>query len=234
MPNRKQKDCSKGKIYFIRSNNPDITCKYVGSTIQTLAQRMTGHRAGYKRWLACKESACTIYYEFQKYGIDQFHIELIEDYPCEREEQLLARENFFIRQEDCVNKQMAILTPEERKDYRKQYHQEHKEELNKYHKEYYQANREYALEQQNKYHQEHKEEDNERCKQYQQEHREEHKARCKQYHQEHREEHKARCKQNYDKNNELITCVCGCQIRKQCLNVHLKTEKHKSLFASNT
>lgn len=129
MPRNKQKDCSKGKIYFVRSNNPDITVKYVGSTIQTLAQRMTGHRAGYKRWLAGKAGVCVIYYEFQKYGIEQFHIELVEDYPCEREEQLLARENVFIRQEECVNKYMAFITPEEKKNYHKQYVQDHKEEL---------------------------------------------------------------------------------------------------------
>ena len=129
MPRNKQNDCSKGKIYFVRSNNPEIKSKYVGSTIQTLAQRMTGHRGGYKRWLAGKAGACAIFYEFQKYGIEQFHIELVEDYPCEREEQLLARENFFIRQEDCVNKQLAFITPEEKKNYRKQYVQDHKEEL---------------------------------------------------------------------------------------------------------
>ena len=142
MPNRKQKDCSKGKIYFIRSNNPAIKGKYVGSTIQTLSLRMAGHRSAYNQWLAGKKNACAIFYEFQKYGIEQFHIELIEDYPCEREELLLARENFFIRQEDCVNKQMAILTPEETKQYRKQYQHEHNEEIKEYQKEYYQEHKE--------------------------------------------------------------------------------------------
>jgi hypothetical protein len=230
MPNRKQKDCSKGKIYFVRSNNPEIKSKYVGSTIQTLAARMSSHRANYKAWLKGTGSSCTIFYEFQKYGIEQFHIELIEDYPCEREEQLLARENFFIRQEDCVNKKSAITTHEEHKEQCKRYHQEHKEELNKYSKEYYQANREYALEQQSKYYQEHKEEVKVQQKQYYQEHKEEVSEQMKQYYQEHKEEITARCKQYYHKNNELITCVCGCQIKKQCLKGHLKSNKHKSLM----
>ena len=200
MPNRKQKDCSKGKIYFVRSNNPEIKSKYVGSTIQTLAQRMSTHRANYKRWLAGKIAPCAIYYEFQKYGIEQFHIELIEDYPCEREELLLARENFFIRQEECVNKKMAILTPEERKEIKKHYQQEHKEEIKEY---------------QTQYRQEHAEENKEYQTQYQQEHKEELTIKAKQY---------------YDKNNELITCVCGCQIRKQSLRLHLKSNRHKSLM----
>ena len=159
MPNRKQKDCSKGKIYFIRSNNPDITCKYVGSTIQTLAQRMSGHRSGYNRWLDGKERAsAAIFYEFQKYGIDQFYIELIEDYPCEREEQLLARENFFIRQEDCVNKKSAITTPEETKQYFKQYYQDNKEHLSQKMKQNHEANKESRNIKAKQYREEHKEE----------------------------------------------------------------------------
>ena len=203
MPNRKQKDCSKGKIYFIRSNNPEIKSKYVGSTIQTLAARMTGHRAGYKQWLKGTGNLCAIFYEFQKYGIEQFHIELIEDYPCEREEQLLARENFFIRQEECVNKIMAFTTHEEKKANCKQYYQEHKEELTI------------------------------KSKQYRQEHKEENNARDKQYYQEHKEEIIIKKKQYYDKNNELITCVCGCQIKKQSLWSHRKSNRHKAFIADS-
>jgi hypothetical protein len=33
-----------------------------------------------------------------------FSIVLLEDYPCERKEQLLARERYFIETLDCVNK----------------------------------------------------------------------------------------------------------------------------------
>lgn len=178
----KEKDCSTGKIYFIRSNNPDITVKYVGSTIETLSRRMAGHRAKYKQWLNDKATSCSIYHEFKKYGVEQFHIELIEDYPCERDEQLLARENFFIRQENCVNKISAILTPEERKEQSKQYYQEHKEEHNKYTKKYYH---------------EHKEQIN-------------------------------------TTRRKKIICVCGCEITKNSLTKHLKTEKHKSIIALKT
>jgi hypothetical protein len=227
MPNRKQKDCSKGKIYFIRSNNPEIKSKYVGSTIQTLAQRMTGHRANYKAWLKGKCSACTIFYEFQKYGIQQFHIELIEDYPCEREEQLLARENFFIRQEECVNKIMAILTPEERKEENKakckQYYQEHKEEQNNRCKQYHQEHKEEIKQYLKQYHQEHKEEQNNRHKEYNQEHKEEIKEYLKQYRLEHKEEISI-------ENKKLVTCVCGCEIQQCSLTRHLKSNRHKSLM----
>jgi len=221
MPNRKQKDCSKGKIYFVRSNNPDITCKYVGSTIQTLAQRMTGHRAGYKRWLAGEENACAIYYEFQKYGIEQFHIELIEDYPCEREEQLLARENFFIRQEECVNKIMAILTTEERKEYKKQYHQEHIEERQEYLADYREQHREEAKTYSRQYYQE----NTEKALQYRKQYCEDNKEQVKQ------SQHKKYLKNAEAisiENKKLVTCVCGCEIQQCSLTRHLKTKKHIS------
>ena len=40
-------DYSKGKIYTIRSlTDPNI---YVGSTIQPLSMRMSGHRSNYKK-----------------------------------------------------------------------------------------------------------------------------------------------------------------------------------------
>jgi len=201
MPNRKQKDCSKGKIYFVRSNNPEIKSKYVGSTIQTLAQRMSGHRSGYKEWLKGTGSSCAIYYEFQKYGIEQFHIELIEDYPCEREEQLLARENVFIRQEECVNKNMAITTHEELRTYKTKWAKDNPESSKKY----------FEL---------HKEKIQEYQKQYAQTHKDEKKINDKRYYQEHSAELK-----------EIITCVCGCQITKQSLTRHLKTNKHKAFIA---
>ena len=204
MPNRKQKDCSKGKIYFVRSNNPEIKSKYVGSTIQTLAQRMTGHRGGYKRWLVGKENACAIFYEFQKYGIEQFHIELIEDYPCEREEQLLARENFFIRQEDCVNKIMAILTHEERDEKRKQYYQGRKNEVSVKGKEKIKcecgdivSNSAGSL--------------NRHIK---------------------TNKHKTlMCTKLKELDKKTITCVCGCEITQKSLSRHLKSDRHKTLIA---
>ena len=212
MPNRKQKDCSKGKIYFVRSNNPAIKVKYVGSTIQTLAQRMSSHRANYNKWLNGTGGSCSIFQYFKEYGIDQFHIELIEDYPCEREELLLARENFFIRQEDCVNKNMAITTPEERKQNMKQYlsvyREQHREEAKTYSKQYYQENTEQAL-------------------QYRKQYCEDNKEQVKQA------QHKKYLKNAEAisiENKKLVTCVCGCEIQQCSLTRHLKSNRHKSLM----
>ena len=130
MPKPKE-DYSKGKIYKIISNNPDITDVYYGSTKQLLlSYRMSGHRADYKKYLNGKmESKCTSFDMFDKYGIDQFHIELVEDFPCESKAQLLTRENVYIRGNGCVNKYSAISTPEEKKEYNKQYREDNHEQI---------------------------------------------------------------------------------------------------------
>ena len=54
----------------------------------------------------------------------------------------------------------------------------------------------------------------------------EHRARnCKIY----RETHKKEISENA---KQKITCACGCQIAKNTLNRHMKTEKHKALMVS--
>ena len=61
MPN----DYTKGKIYAIRSSQTDKV--YIGSTIQPLSQRMSGHRADYKCFLKTSERYISSF-EILKYG----------------------------------------------------------------------------------------------------------------------------------------------------------------------
>ena len=83
-----------GKVYSIRSlSRPELI--YIGSTTQTLSQRMTGHR---RDTCACREII----------DIGDAYIELIENYPCVDKNQLLARENRYMRGLDCLNKHLAI------------------------------------------------------------------------------------------------------------------------------
>lgn len=80
------KDYSKGKIYkIIDSSNGDI---YIGSTVQTLKQRYSGHH---------------LFYLYEK-NRDDCEIFLIEDYPCENKQQLEDREKYYINSFDCINK----------------------------------------------------------------------------------------------------------------------------------
>ena len=102
------KDYSKGKIYCIRSFQTDKV--YVGSTIQELSMRMVGHRANYKKYLNGKYHYVSSF-EIIQYG--DCYIELIKLYPCSCRSELEREEGQYIRNIDCVNKQIAGRTSKE-------------------------------------------------------------------------------------------------------------------------
>jgi hypothetical protein len=139
---RGNEDWSNGKIYRIISNNPEISVVYYGSTVQKLCKRMASHRGHYKAWCAGKANNYSIFPYFKQYGIEQFHIELVEDFPCDNEQQLLTQENVYIRENDCCNKQSAFSTPEEKKQQKKQYRQANRDTILLKQKQHYQDNKE--------------------------------------------------------------------------------------------
>ena len=76
-----------GKIYVIRN---EINMRiYVGATTQSLAKRMSWHRN------ACRntktKAGLKLYVAMREIGIERFHIELLENCPCDTKEQLTAR-----------------------------------------------------------------------------------------------------------------------------------------------
>jgi len=204
MPPGKE-DWSLGKIYKIISNNPDVNEVYYGSTCQRLlCMRMATHRCCYKRWLAGKCGVTASYYLFEKYGVDQFHIELVENFPCENGEQLHTQENIYIRGNECINKRPAITTREERAIRKHQQYIDNIEEKKTYHKQ-------------------HREKNKDKIAAKRQENKEETKIYNKQY-----------CIDKKDaisaKKKEKITCECGCVITRASLSAHKKSDKHKSLI----
>ena len=176
-------DYSKGKIYKICSNNPEIKEVYYGSTVQTLSNRMTKHRAGYKSWINGKGGACSIFYFFKQYDLEQFHIELVLNYPCENKEELLKKENEYIRGYECVNKYVAYQSVQERKEHDKQYKEVNKERI----KQYIEANKEKITEYKKQYYEANKEKKAEYDKRY----REANKERIAAYREANKERYKA-------------------------------------------
>ena len=81
------KDFNNGKIYCIRNSIGNEI--YVGSTCQPLSKRMAKHRSDTKRDV---KNNLTLYQTMNELGVDKFYIELIEEYPCENNGQLRARE----------------------------------------------------------------------------------------------------------------------------------------------
>ena len=116
-------DYSKSKIYKIYSyENDDV---YYGSTCDTLCRRMTGHRNSYKRY---KEGKFCYITSFKILELTSAKIELVENFPCNSKEELLQREGFYIRNNNCINKYIPDRTKNE---YDIMYRESNKEKLNK-------------------------------------------------------------------------------------------------------
>jgi len=136
-----------GKIY--RIDGGGLT--YVGSTTNKyLSTRLAGHKSDYKKFLDGKRC---YYTSFEIIKLDDCKIELIEKFPCDSKDELTAREGHYIRQVDCVNKQIAGRTGKEYYEdnketisaYKKQYNENNKETISAYKKQWYEDNKEKIL-----------------------------------------------------------------------------------------
>jgi hypothetical protein len=124
-------DFQEGKIYMIWS--PAGPLRYYGSTCLSLARRMATHRYGHRNGICISSSKV-----FEAYGIELCKIELVENYPCASKEELNAREGFYIRNNECINRLLpdTIRTKEYIIEYSKNYYESRKEELKEYSKKY--------------------------------------------------------------------------------------------------
>ena len=106
-----------GKIYKIFNyDNDDV---YYGSTIETLSRRMSKHRANLKSYKQGKYHYTT---SFKILEVPSATIELVEYCPCNTKEELLQREQYYIKNNDCVNKIIPLRTKQE-------YFEDHKSEI---------------------------------------------------------------------------------------------------------
>ena len=204
-------DYSQGKIYMITTNK--IYEVYIGSTIQTLEERLSSHKSDYKRWLKGEERYCT---SFEILQYDDCEILLVEDYPCETEKELRLKEGEYICEMDCVNK---VIPGRSRKEYCKEYYQKNKEYHKEYYKEYY---KEYKQRQEVK----------EKLKIYSKEYYQKNKEKKKQYTIDNKEKLKAYHKEYFsnpeviEKRNQKIICICSGTYSKKNKAKHYKTRKH--------
>ena len=114
-----------GKIYKLWTlEGNDI---YIGSTTLSLSQRRADHVKKFKNGKGCSSSKIL----FEKYN--DIRIELLEECPCENKEQLTKKEGEYIRNNICVNKEIAGRTD-------KEYREDNKEKIKERHKEYYKEN----------------------------------------------------------------------------------------------
>jgi len=110
------------KIYKITSDSTDKI--YIGSTCNPLYKRLGQHRRNYRQFINNKYDNVS---SFELIKLDDVIITLIEDYPCERKEQLHARERYHIElnKSICVNKCIPTRS-------QKEYKQDNKDKIAKY------------------------------------------------------------------------------------------------------
>jgi hypothetical protein len=122
-----------GKIYELvdlTNNN-----KYYGSTVQDLKVRKSGHVCNYKSYLNKKNHYRS---SFEIIKNNNYEIYLVENFPCNSKTELEAREGYYIRNNNCVNKRIEGRTKKEySKEYNKQYRIDNKEKRKEYLKEYF-------------------------------------------------------------------------------------------------
>jgi len=132
-------DYKNGKIYRLVCE--ETGRQYIGSTCTTLVKRLHNHNK--------KTNNCT-----SRHLINP-KIFLIQDYPCDRKEQLTARERHFIETMDCVNVQKPGRTKYE-------WYKDNREQILEYKKEWREENSDYLKEKSKKYREQNRETINEK------------------------------------------------------------------------
>ena len=99
------KKYQRGKIYKLISNQTNDV--YYGSTIENkLSNRLSGHRSHYKDWIKNRFHYISSF-EIVKY--EDAKIILVENYPCNTKYELVAREQFYIDNNECINKRKSFV-----------------------------------------------------------------------------------------------------------------------------
>jgi len=156
-----------GKIYKLQCSDGKY---YFGSTIRTLASRLSSHKYASKN-----AQTNNTYNHINAIGWDNVTITLVELFPCETKQQLLQRELWFISEHKndvlCLNTRnpLADTSPEARqqhKDKCKEYYVQHRDELLQKRRDYQIENREKRTEYSSEYRQQHSEKLKEYDKQY--------------------------------------------------------------------
>ena len=208
-----------GKIYKIESIIGN--CRYIGSTCKKhLCSRLSAHKYDFKQNKCGITSGLVLKYPDAK-------IILLEAYPCNSKDELVAKEAEYIRQLDCVNKRIEGRTK----------------------KQHYQDNREIILKKCKQYQLENKEKRSEYDKKYREKNRVKIIKKQKQWRENNTEKIKIKKKVSYEKNKEkilkkqreyqlknkekirkrqntVINCECGNNYTKSNKARHVKSKRH--------
>ena len=198
-------DYKNGKIYKILNDIEDDI--YVGSTCQSLSQRMAKHRTKVNTYTT------PLYMKMRELGVGHFYIELIEECPCDNVEQLRAVEGKNIREFGTINRRIEQRT-------NAQYYQDNKAEIYKRGRDWINKNSEYVKEWKRQYYIKNYDKIQEQRKQYKMENADKIKENQKRYAEEHKDE-------IYKRTSAKEVCACGSIVGHGDIARHRKTKKHQ-------
>ena len=105
---------ARGHIYMIWTPLDNSFC-YIGSTFNRLHKRFEEHKSRYKKYLEDnKQRKCCVISYFEKFGVDNFKIDLIKSYNVIREHKmdfkhLSVYETLWINKtKNCINKNLSF------------------------------------------------------------------------------------------------------------------------------
>ena len=131
-----------------------------------LCQRMARHRCEAKT----RPSKQKVTTKMNELGVDNFYIELIENFPCENVELLRKREGELIRELGTLNSRIERRTSkewrEDNKEIRKEKREKNRDEILKYKKEYREKNRETINKKRMEFYEKNKDIEYQRCKEW--------------------------------------------------------------------
>ena len=127
---------NQAKIYKIIDNTNGN--EYIGSTCHSLKKRLIKHKNSYKMFLKGTYNNVSSF-DIIKNG--DYKIKLIENCNIKTKQELLARERYYIENNECVNKLIPGRYNKGTQHYQKQYYIENKDKININHKQYYNDNK---------------------------------------------------------------------------------------------
>jgi hypothetical protein len=219
------------KIYKIEPINGEEGDIYIGSTTKhLLSERMAKHRINYKNWKEDKYGKTTNFILFDKYGVDNCIISLIENFNCNSLTELRIRETFYINLMLCVNERIPYRSDEDKKKNIKIYRDNNSVEITKKSKIYRDNNKDIIKIKYKEFRDNNKEKEAERHSIYYQNNKYEIAKKSKEFH----ELNKDRI--NMTTNiKRLIKSQCKCgSIFSECRKQeHERTKKHVNFYINN-
>jgi hypothetical protein len=224
---------TKYDIYLIWGKDQDGNIlRYYGSTANFI-KRKSQHKINYERWVEegrPNKNKCSSVFILDN---GDWRMEKIDEIDGERWE-ARKKEGEYIKNNDCVNINIASRSRKEwRKDnkyklaeYKKQYQIDNKEKIAEYKKQYQIDNKEKIAKKIAEYRKHNIDKFTEYCKQYYNKNKDKLIEQSVEYYNDNKQA-------ILEKNKEKFKCECGSEIRKSDIAQHRKTKKHINFISNN-